>query len=110
MNDAAIVRIHGLEFDRSPGNPHGISHLTNPLPQLVVSHCAPVADVNLYSGRISIFGLENSVEEELQIFKRLSLVANQCLTLGCKNLKLTTGFGLDLLNISYEAKVTKHRI
>jgi hypothetical protein len=108
--DAPIVRIHGLEFDRSPGNPHGVSDLTDPLPQLVVPHRAPMADVDLYSGRISILGLEDPVEEELQIFKRLALVANQRLTLGCKNLKLTTGVGLDFLDIRDEAKVTKHGV
>jgi len=110
MNDAPIVRIHGLEFDRSPGNPHRVSDLTNPLAQFVVPHRAPMADVDLYPERISILSLENSVEEELQIFKRLTIVADQHLALRCKNLKLTTGIGLDFLDIRDEAKVTKHGI
>jgi hypothetical protein len=110
MNDAPIVRIHGLEFDRSSGNPHGVSDLTDPLPQLVVPHRAPMADVDLYPERVSILGLENPVEEKLQIFKRLAIVADQRLTLGRKNLKLTTGIGLDFLDIRDEAKVTKHGV
>jgi hypothetical protein len=110
MNDAAIVRIHGLEFDWSPGNPHSVSDLTNPLPQFVVAHRAPMANVDLDPERISILGLENPVQEELQIFKRLAIVADQCLALGCENLKLTTGVGLDFLDIRNEAKVTKHGV
>jgi hypothetical protein len=84
--------------------------LTNPLPQLVVAHRAPMADVDLYSERVSILGLENAVEEKLQIFKRLTIVADQRFTLGRKNLKLTTGIGLDFLDIRDEAKVTKHGV
>jgi hypothetical protein len=110
MNDAPIIGIHGLEFDRSPGNPHRVSDLADPLPQLIVPHRAPMADVNLYPERTSILGLENSVKEELQIFKRLAIMTDQRLTLGRKNLKLTSGFGLDFLDVCDEAKVTKHGV
>ena len=69
-----------------------------------------MADVDLYPERVSILSLENSVEEKLQIFKRLAIVADQRFTLCRKNLKLTTGIGLDFLDIRDEAKVTKHGV
>jgi hypothetical protein len=110
MNDASIVGIHGLEFDRSAGNAHGVGGLTNPLPQFVVPHCAPMTNVDLYPERISILGLKDPVQKELQIFKRLAIVADQYLTFGCKDLELPTAFGLGFVDIRDEAKVTKHRV
>jgi hypothetical protein len=64
----------------------------------------------LYPERVSILGLENPVEKELQIFKRLAIVADQRFTLGRKNLKLTTSIGLNFLDIGDETKVTKHGV
>jgi hypothetical protein len=84
--------------------------LTNALPQFVISHCAPVANIDLDPLSTPVLGLENSVQKKLQVFQRFAIVTDQRVAFGRKNLELPTGVGLDLLDIRDEAEVTKHRV
>ena len=61
------------------------------------------ADVDLHPVRIAVLRLKNPVQEKLQIFERLAVVANQGLAFGRKNLELTTTLCFDLLDICDEA-------
>jgi hypothetical protein len=84
--------------------------LTNTLPEFVISHCAPMAHVHLDPLRTTVMGLKNPVQKKLQVFQRFAFVADQSIAFGRKNLELPTGLGLNLLDVSNEAEVTKHRV
>jgi hypothetical protein len=110
VDDSPIVGIHRLELDRPARDSDGVGDLTDSLAEFVVAHGSPVPDVDLYTVGIPVLGLKNPIQEKLQIFQRFTLMTDQGLTFGRKNLKLATGFGLDFLDIRDETEVTKHGI
>jgi hypothetical protein len=110
VNDPSIVGIHRLKFDRSPRNPDGVGDLTYTLPQFVISHGAPMADVDLHPLSTPVLGLENPVQKKLQVFQRFAVVTDQSVAFGRKNLELPARVGLDLLDVHDEAEVTKHGV
>jgi hypothetical protein len=110
VNNPSIVGIHRLKFDRTPGNSHGVGDLANTLSQFVISHCAPMADINLDPLSTPVPGLKNPVQKKLQVFQRFSVRTDQSVAFGRKNLELPTSVGLDLLDIRDEAEITKHRV
>ena len=61
MHDPAIVRIHRFQLNRPAGNTDGISNLTNPLPQLVIAHRAPMAHIDLHPWGIPVLRLQYPV-------------------------------------------------
>jgi hypothetical protein len=110
VNNAPVIRVHRLQLNRASGGSHRFSYLLYSLPQLIIPHRSPMADVNLYPRGISILRLQNPIQKKLQIFQRFAVWPDQSIILSSENLQLLTRLGLNLLNIDNESKMTEHGI
>src|SRR5581483_11677835 len=111
VDEAAFVRIHWLELERTARDTHAFGQLAHALDDSVFAHGTIMFAINDNFGRLLVPGLQQPVEQKLDGLERFAVATDQ--SPAFLGVDLQGGIAAlvgGLLDLNNETEITKHRV
>ena len=110
MHEPAVVGVQRLGLERPAAVAHGVGEVLDRLQERVVAHVAMVFDIDDHARHLRVRGLEQAIQEKLDVVERLATAADEEWRLVRVNLENEIAVAVLLLDVERKAEVTQDRI